>query len=93
MGKPKLTPELHAKVRETLRDNGIMATARIHNLSPDTVSRIKRGGRTFLGYRRALNADHGGLPLNRFNDSEEPKYLEEPIIKRPGFVKRLLRLG
>lgn len=82
MGKPKVTLEVHAQVRETLRDNGIMATARIHNLSPDTVSRIKRGGRSLTGYKRALNADHGGLPLERFKSKDELPLLEEPSPKR-----------
>lgn len=69
----KITRELHAEVRETLKENGIMTTAKIHNLSPQSVSRIKRGGRSYIGYKRALNADHGETERG-----ESPDFLEMP---------------
>ncbi len=67
----KITRELHASVRETLKSNGIMTTAKIHELSPQTVSRIKRGGRYMSGYRRELAIDH----IVR----EMPEYIKTPI--------------
>lgn len=57
----KITRELHAQVRETLKTKGIMSTAKKYGLSPQTVSRIKRGGRSYVGYKRELTADHVSL--------------------------------
>lgn len=67
----KITRELHAEVRETLKTEGIMTTAKIHNLSPQTVSRIKRG-RSYIGYKRELNSDH----RKKTNNSQASAFIE-----------------
>jgi hypothetical protein len=85
----KITRELHAEVRETLKENGIMTTAKIHNLSPQSVSRIKRG-RSYIGYKRALSADHGEIERG-----ESPDFLDTPVgepkvtVRKPGLLQRL----
>lgn len=84
----KITRELHAEVRETLKTNGIMTTAKIHGLSPQSVSRIKRG-RSYIGYKRALAADHGDF------ERPSPDFLDTPVpppretVRRPGLLQRL----
>lgn len=57
MTRTKVTRELHLKVLETLKYNGICSTAKIHGISPQTVSRIKRG-KSYIGYKRELANDH-----------------------------------
>lgn len=85
----KITRELHAEVRETLKENGIMTTAKIHNLSPQSVSRIKRG-RSYIGYKRALSADHGETERG-----ESLNYLDTPVgepqlnVPKKGILARL----
>ncbi len=70
----KITRELHAEVRETLKENGIMTTAKIHKLSPQTVSRIKRG-RSYIGYKRELAADHdSAAPVHYATDEDMPAF-------------------
>ncbi len=71
MGNIKVTRELHSQVRKTLETMGIMSTARYHNISPKTVSRINRGGSTYMGYKRKLIAAHESLG----------EYLDMPIPK------------
>jgi hypothetical protein len=87
----KVTRELHAEVRDSLKTMGIMRAAEKHHLSPQTVSRIRRG-RSYLGYKRELMADH--TPSFMVRD-DEPDFLDMPMTKpsapKRGFFHRLRR--
>lgn len=82
----KITRELHAKVRESLKTMGIVSAARKHGISAKTVSRIKRGGRSFTGYKRELTSDHTSLVdeiwAGQKPSSTEPLFMEEPGSSR-----------
>lgn len=89
----KVTRELHAEVRESLKEMGIMSAAKKHGLSPQTVSRIKRG-RSYLGYKRALAKDHEQSDWLIRDD--EPAFMDipmrDPNKPRGKFLHRLRRL-
>jgi hypothetical protein len=97
MGK-KVTKELHAKVRESLKTKGIMSVAKKHGLSPQTVSRIKRGGRYLSGYKRELADDHETSFRSLFKEQDPNEgFLDEPKLSRirrntPSFMDRVRRI-
>lgn len=90
----KITRELHAKVRESLKTMGIASAARKHRVSIKTVSRIKRGGRSYIGYKRELTSDHRSLVDEIWGgqkpSSTEPAFMEEPGSSKLRFYGRAL---
>jgi hypothetical protein len=84
MSKVKVTRELHSSVWLALgNDKREGSTARIakrFGLSTDTVQRIRRGGRYYVGYKRELKGDHVSL-----SSVFEPKdgYLHEADRPEP----------
>jgi hypothetical protein len=81
MGK-KVTEELHAKVRESLKTMGIMSASKKHGLSPQTVSRIKRGGRYLSGYKRELADDHERSLSSFFKEDSGGGLLDSEDLSR-----------
>jgi hypothetical protein len=89
----KVTREVHAKVRHSLKTMSITQAAKRHRLSPQTVSRIKRGGNSYVGFKRELTADHVSLTSEIWGkpSSTVASFMEEPEAVQPGFFSKLKR--
>ncbi len=87
----KITEERHAKIVNTLKTKTLKQTARIHHVSYKTVSRIRRGGETFVGYLLVLANDHIKKPDYI---TQAPTEIKNNPQKQKGFIRKFLeKLG
>lgn len=93
----KITREVHSEVRAIIaknRDATNADLARETGLSDKTIRRIRRGGRSYLGYKRQMTADHLKHTSYKVSNGDMPPFEDMPLGKprvrqqRPSFLKR-----
>ncbi len=101
----KITRKIHAEVRASLRTMSIAKAAEKHSLSFQSVNRIRKGGRNYIGYKRALAREHTRKEPEvnvsmQFGEGEKAIDFVTPLIptvgpplslRRPGLWTRLKR--